>query len=250
VTRYKLVVEYDGTDFVGWQRQINGPSVQEALEDAVEAFCGEKTHVYGAGRTDSGVHALAQVAHVDIGRDTTPDTVRDALNAHLRSVPVSVLSATAVSDEFHARFSAMERAYWYRIVNRRSPPAICRGKVWHVPRLLDTDAMDAAAQLLVGKHDFSTFRASYCQARSPVKTLTSLNITQRRDIISIHARAPSFLHHQIRNIVGTLKLVGEGKWTKADVAAALAARDRARGGPTAPAQGLYLTEVIYPETIG
>ena len=249
MTRYKLVIEYDGTNFVGWQRQTNGSSVQAALEDAVKGFCGEIITVYGAGRTDSGVHALAQVAHVDIDRDTTADTVRDALNAHLRPVPVSVLSATAVPDTFHARFSAIERVYRYRIINRRSPPAISHGQAWHVPVPLDTDAMDDAAQVLVGKHDFTTFRATLCQAKSPVKTLTSLKIVRREDDISIHARARSFLHHQVRNIVGTLKLVGEGKWTKADVVAALGACDRARGGPTAPAQGLYLTEVVYPETI-
>ncbi len=249
MTRYKLVVEYDGTEFVGWQRQTNGPSVQAALEGAVKEFCGDTTHVYGAGRTDSGVHALAQVAHVDIDRDTKADTVRDALNAHLKPVAVSVLSATAVPDAFHARFSAIERAYRYRIVNRRSPPALRHGQVWHVPRPLDTDAMDDAAQVLVGKHDFTTFRATLCQAKSPVKTLTSLHITRHDDDISVHARAPSFLHHQIRNIVGTLKLVGDGKWSREDVAAALAACDRTKGGPTAPSQGLYLTEVVYPETV-
>lgn len=248
MTRYKLVVEYDGTDFVGWQRQANGPSVQAALEEAVHGFCGETASVYGAGRTDSGVHALAQVAHVDIERKTTGDTVRDALNAHLRPVAVSVLSATPVSDEFHARFSAIERAYLYRILNRRAPPAVHRGRAWHVSTPLDVDAMDAAAQALVGKHDFTTFRATLCQANSPVKTLTSLNVERRDEEISIRARAPSFLHHQVRNLVGTLKLVGEGKWTRADVEAALAARDRARGGPTAPAHGLYLTEVVYPGT--
>jgi tRNA pseudouridine38-40 synthase len=249
VTRYKLVVEYDGSDFVGWQRQTNGPSVQAALEDAVKGFCGEITNVYGAGRTDSGVHALAQVAHVDIDRDTTAKTVRDALNAHLRQVPVSVLSATIVPAAFHARFSAIERVYRYRIINRRSPPAIRHGQVWHVPVPLDTEAMDDAAQVLVGKHDFTTFRATLCQAKSPVKTLTSLHIVRHDDDISVHARARSFLHHQVRNIVGTLKLVGAGKWTKADVESALAACDRTRGGPTAPAQGLYLTEVVYPEVI-
>lgn len=249
MTRYKLVVEYDGTEFVGWQRQTNGPSVQAALEAAVTGFCGESAIVQGAGRTDSGVHALGQVAHVDLKRDTTADTVRDALNAHLKPNLVSVLSAVAVPDGFHARFSAMERVYEYRILNRRSPPALRHGQVWHVPGALDTDAMDDAAQVLVGKHDFTTFRATLCQARSPVKTLTSLQVVRHDDDISIHARAPSFLHHQVRNIVGTLKLVGDGKWSKADVAAALAACDRTRGGPTAPPQGLFLTEVVYPETI-
>jgi len=182
-------------------------------------------------------------------RDPTADTVRDALNAHLKPMPVSVLSAEAVPDAFHARFSAIERVYRYRIINRRSPLALRRGQAWHVPGPLDTDAMEDAAQVLVGKHDFTTFRATLCQAKSPVKTLTSLQVVRRDDDISIHARAPSFLHHQVRNIVGTLKLVGDGKWSKADVAAALAACDRTKGGPTAPPQGLYLTEVIYPETI-
>ena len=250
MTRYKLVIEYDGSDFVGWQRQSNGPSVQAALEDAVTGFCGETALVYGAGRTDSGVHAFGQVAHVDIERDTTPDTVRDALNAHLRTVPVSVLSAIEVSEDFHARFSAMERAYLYRITNRRSPPAIGGGLVWHIPAMLDTAAMDDAAQVLVGKHDFTTFRAALCQAKSPVKTLTSLQVVRQGDDISIRVRARSFLHHQVRNIVGTLKLVGDGKWTRDNVRSALEARDRAKGGPTAPAQGLYLTEVVYPETTG
>ena len=250
MTRYKLVIEYDGTNFVGWQRQTNGPSVQAALEDAVKDFCGETTNVYGAGRTDSGVHALAQVAHVDIHRDSSADTVRDALNAHLRKVPVSVLSADEVPDDFHARFSAIGRVYQYRIVNRRSPPAIHQGKVWHVPNSLDIDAMNDAAQVLVGKHDFTTFRATLCQAKSPVKTMTSLQVVRDGNEISIHARARSFLHHQVRNIVGTLKLVGDGKWTRAGVEAALAACDRTKGGPTAPPQGLYLTEVIYPDTIG
>ncbi len=212
-------------------------------------FCGDIVVAVAAGRTDAGVHARGQVAHIDLSRDHAPDTVRDALNAHLKQVPVSVLSATIVPDAFHARFSAIERVYLYRIINRRSPPAIRHGQVWHVPGPLDTDAMNDAAQVLVGKHDFTTFRASLCQAKSPVKTLTSLQIVRREDSISVHARARSFLHHQVRNIVGTLKLVGDGKWTKADVGAALAACDRTRGGPTAPAQGLYLTAVVYPETI-
>ena len=246
MTRYRLVLEYDGGGFVGWQRQDNGPSVQEAVEHAVRGFCGETVTVFAAGRTDAGVHALGQVAHVDIGRETDADTVRDAVNAHLRPLPVVVLSADAVTADFHARFSAVERAYLYRIANRRAPLALARGRAWHVPGPLDAAAMDEAAQALVGQHDFSTFRASLCQARSPVKTLDSLSVTRDGDEIAIRARARSFLHHQVRNMVGTLKLVGEGKWTRADVAAALAARDRAKGGPTAPAEGLYLTEVAYP----
>ena len=247
MTRYRLTVEYDGTGFVGWQRQANGPSIQAALERAVQEFCGETATVQGAGRTDAGVHALAQVAHVDIEKPTTAETVRDALNAHLRPDPIAVLAAEAVDDDFHARFSAIERAYEYRIVNRRAPPARLRNRAWHVPAPLDADAMDEAARCLVGRHDFTTFRASLCQARTPVKTLTALTVAREGDDIAIRARAPSFLHHQVRNIVGTLKLVGDGKWGAADVAAALAARDRAAGGPTAPADGLYLVEVVYPK---
>lgn len=246
MTRYKLTLEYDGTDFVGWQRQTNGPSIQESLERAVYGFCGETVTAYGAGRTDAGVHALGQVAHVDIEKPTDADTVRDAVNAHLRPQPIVVCAAEAVSDEFHARFSAVERAYLYRILNRRAPPAILKGYVWHLPGGLDVMAMNEAAQILVGKHDFTSFRATLCQAKSPVKTLDALSVTRDDDDVLIRARARSFLHHQVRNMVGTLKLVGEGKWAAADVAAALAARDRAKGGPTAPAEGLYLTEVVYP----
>lgn len=248
MTRYKLVLEYDGTDYVGWQRQTNGPSIQESLERAVHGFCGETVTVYGAGRTDAGVHALRQVAHVDIERETDADTVRDAINAHLKPQPIVVRVAHAVSDEFHARFSAVERAYLYRILNRRAPPAIARGQAWHVPGGLDVSAMNEAAQILVGNHDFTTFRATLCQAKSPIKTLDLLSVTREDEEILIRAEARSFLHHQVRNLVGTLKLVGDGKWSKADVAAALDARDRSKGGPTAPAEGLYLTEVRYPVT--
>jgi tRNA pseudouridine38-40 synthase len=248
MTRYKLVLEYDGTDFVGWQRQKNGPSIQEALERAVLGFCGETVNVYGAGRTDAGVHALGQVAHVDIERSTEADTVRDALNAHLRPQPIVVRAAEAVPDDFHARFSAVERVYLYRILNRRAPPALQRGQVWHVPGDLDAAAMNEAAQILVGQHDFTSFRATLCQAKSPVKTLDFLSVARDGGEILVRARARSFLHHQVRNMVGTLKLVGDGKWTSADVATALAARDRAKAGPTAPAEGLYLTEVLYPVT--
>jgi tRNA pseudouridine38-40 synthase len=245
MTRYKLVLEYDGGGFVGWQRQTNGPSVQEAVERAVHGFCGETVTAFAAGRTDAGVHALGQVAHVDIERATDTETVRAALNAHLRPLPVVVLSAEAVSADFHARFSAVARAYLYRIVNRRSPLALAHGRAWHVPGPLDAAAMHDAAQALVGRHDFSTFRASLCQAKSPVKTLDLLAVTRDGETIEVRARARSFLHHQVRNMVGTLKLVGEGKWTRTDVEAALAATDRTRGGPTAPAEGLYLTEVVY-----
>ena len=245
MTRWKLTLEYDGRPFVGWQRQDNGPSVQAALERAVAAFCGETVTLFAAGRTDAGVHATGQVAHADIAKPTTADTVRDALNFHLRPLPVVVLSAEAMSDDFHARFSAIMRHYRYRILNRRPPPALENGRVWHVGTPLDAGAMDAAAQHLVGKHDFTSFRAVACQADSPVKTLGALSVEAAGEEIHVVARARSFLHHQVRNIVGTLKLVGEGKWTGADVVAALAARDRGRAGPTAPADGLYLTHVDY-----
>ena len=251
MTRWYLRVEYDGRGYVGWQRQENGPSIQQSLEEAIYKFSGEEVRVHGAGRTDAGVHALGQAAHADLEKEAGADTVRDAINAHLRPQPISVLSAQAVSDEFHARFSAMERSYLYRILNRRPPPTVDAGRVWHVQRTLNADAMDAAAQVLVGEHDFTTFRASICQAKSPVKTLTALSVAREGDEITITARAPSFLHHQIRNFAGTLRLVGEGKWTAVDVADALAARDRAKGGETAPPDGLFLTGVVYPpELIG
>jgi len=243
--RYRLILEYDGTEFVGWQRQDNGFSVQQAVEEAITRFSGEEATVFAAGRTDAGVHALGQVAHVDLMRDWPADTVRDAVNFHLKPAPVSVLSAEMADDEFHARFSAKERVYRYRIVNRRAPLAIGRGHAWWVPSPLDADAMATAAQTLVGRHDFTTFRASICQAKSPVKTLDSLDVHREGEVIEVEARARSFLHHQVRNMVGTLKWVGEGKWTSADIEAALAAKDRARGGPTAPPEGLFLVRVRY-----
>ena len=243
--RYKLVLEYDGGPFVGWQHQKNGTSVQESVEEAVLRFCGERVRVYGAGRTDAGVHALGQVAHIDLERNARPDTVRDALNFHLKPLPVAVLSAERVPETFHARLSAKRRAYVYRIVNRRAPLALDAGRAWQVKVPLDAEAMHRAAQVLVGKHDFTTFRAKLCQAKSPVKTLDALSVARDGDEIRITARARSFLHHQVRNITGTLALVGEGKWTEHDVAKALAARNRAKGGPTAPPEGLYLTEVVY-----
>ncbi|MEE8333023.1 MAG: tRNA pseudouridine(38-40) synthase TruA [Alphaproteobacteria bacterium] len=243
--RWKLTVEYDGTGLVGWQRQDNGPSVQAALEAAIHGFCGETVTVFGAGRTDAGVHALGQVAHADIEKSCDADTVRDALNAHLRPNAIAVLEARAVDDEFHARFSATGRAYLYRIANRRAPLALEAGRAWHIPAPLDADAMHDAAQALLGRHDFTSFRASLCQAKSPVKTLSALDVSRDGDLVLIRARARSFLHHQVRNFVGTLMLVGIAKWTRADVEAALAARDRAAAGQTAPAHGLYLTEVLY-----
>ena len=246
MTRWKLIVEYDGAPFVGWQRQDNGPSVQAALEDAVFAFCGERVVAQGAGRTDAGVHAAGQVAHVDIARESSADTVRDALNFHLKPAPVAVLTAVAVGEDFHARFSAIGRAYRYRIVNRRAPLALELGRAWHLVQPLDAARMHEAAQVLVGNHDFTSFRSSICQAPSPVKTLDRLDVTRHGEAIEIVAEARSFLHHQVRNMAGTLKLVGEGKWQPRDVASALAARDRAKAGPTAPPEGLCLERVVYP----
>ncbi len=244
--RYKLTIEYDGGGLVGWQRQANGLSVQEVLERAVERFCGEAVTVHGSGRTDAGVHALAQTAHLDLPREASPEVIRNALNHHVKPAAVAVLAVERVAESFDARRSARGRVYLYRILNRRPPPTLERGRVWHVGRRLDADTMQAAAQLLVGKHDFTTFRDTLCQAKSPVKTLDRLEVTRAGDEIRIEARARSFLHHQVRNMVGTLKLVGAGKWRVADVADALAARDRRAGGPTAPPEGLYLVEVVYP----
>jgi tRNA pseudouridine38-40 synthase len=243
--RYRLTLEYDGAPFVGWQRQDNGPSVQGALEAAIEKLSGERVTVTGAGRTDAGVHALGQVAHFDLVKEFAPGKVRDALNYHLRPTPVSVLDASVTDGEFHARFHATARHYLFRILNRRSPPALEAGRVWHVSPKLDAEAMHAAAQFLVGQHDFTTFRAAECQAQSPVKTLDRLDVSRRADEIHIEASARSFLHHQIRSFAGTLKLVGEGKWTPLDVKKALDARDRSACGPVSPPEGLYLMRVDY-----
>lgn len=245
MTRYKLILEYDGGGFVGWQRQDNGPSVQAALEDAVRGFCGESVTAHAAGRTDAGVHALAMAAHIDLAKDTAADTLRDALNAHLRPLPITVLSAEAAPEDFHARFSAKGRAYLYRIVNRRAPLVLDRGRAWFVPVPLDAAAMHGAAQALVGKHDFTSFRSSECQAASPVKTLDALDVVRDGEEIRVSARARSFLHNQVRIMVGTLKLVGAGKWTRADLEAALAACDRAAAGQTAPPEGLYFLRAEY-----
>ena len=245
--RYKLTIEYDGTGLVGWQRQASGLSVQGALEDAFAKFCGAAVRVHGAGRTDAGVHALGQCAHVDLARDYDGDTIRGALNHHLRPAPMSVLLVEAASPDFDARRSAIGRVYRYRILNRRPPPMLDRLRVWHVAPPLDLGAMQAGARHLIGNHDFSTFRDSLCQAKSPVKTLDMLEVTRAGEEIRIEARARSFLHHQVRNMAGTLKLVGLGQWSPGDVASALAARDRRAGGPTAPAEGLYLVEVRYAQ---
>jgi tRNA pseudouridine38-40 synthase len=247
--RYKLVVEYDGTSFVGWQRQPNGRSVQEAIEQAIEAFTGETVAVRGAGRTDTGVHALGQVAHANLGRDWPAGRVRDALNAHLRPEPVAVLSTERVPEAFDARFSAVCRRYRYRIVTRRAPLALERNRAWHVSRPLDAEAMHRAAQALVGRHDFTTFRAAECQARSPLKTLDRLDVRREGALVLIETQARSFLHSQVRSMVGSLKLVGEGKWPEHQVGEALRRRDRAACGPLAPPYGLYLVGVDYPETL-
>src|SRR5205823_8004192 len=246
--RYKLIIEYDGTGLVGWQRQANGLSVQEALETAFERFCGERLTVFGAGRTDAGVHALAQVAHVDLARDMDTDTIRSAINHHLRPQAISVIEVTPAPPGFDARLSARSRHYLYRILNRRAPPALERGRGWHVAPPLAAEAMQEGARHLIGHHDFSTFRDSLCQAKSPVKTLDILDVTRADEEIHIAARARSFLHHQVRNMAGTLKLVGLGQWRPEDVAPALAARDRRAGGPTAPADGLTLVAIDRKST--
>jgi tRNA pseudouridine38-40 synthase len=243
--RYRLTIEYDGTGLVGWQRQAAGVSVQGALETAVARFCGEARTVFGAGRTDAGVHALAQVAHVDLARAAAPEVIRGALNQHLRPHPVSVIEVAEAAPDFDARGDARQRVYRYRILNRRAPPALARGRVWHVPPPLDLQAMQEGARHLIGRHDFTSFRDSLCQAKSPVRTLDALDLDRRGEEIWIEAQARSFLHHQVRNMVGTLKLVGLGRWQPDDVAHALAARDRRAGGPTAPAAGLCLVAVHY-----
>jgi tRNA pseudouridine38-40 synthase len=245
VPRYRLTIEYCGTGFVGWQRQANGLSIQEALETAIRRFCGASVTVFGAGRTDAGVHALGQVAHLDLPRAAPPDEIRSAVNYHLKPHAISVLAAEHVAPDFDARLSATGRLYLYRILNRRAPPALDRFRVWHVAPPLDLAAMRDGAAHLIGHHDFSTFRDSLCQARSPLRTLDRLDVARDGDEIRITAAARSFLHHQVRNMVGTLKLVGLGRWSPEDVRRALAARDRRAGGPTAPADGLVLVAVRY-----
>jgi tRNA pseudouridine38-40 synthase len=243
--RYKLILEYDGTPFVGWQLQENGPSVQGRLAEALKAFAGEEAIPRGAGRTDAGVHALQQVAHVDLAEEWEPGIVRDALNAQLRPDPISVLACEIVPESFDARFSATARHYLYRIIDRRSPLALERNRAWGTFKRLDAEAMHDAAQVLIGNHDFSTFRSTECQAASPVKTLDALDVSRHGEVLRVEASARSFLHNQVRSMVGSLKLVGEGKWTKADLQAALEACDRAACGPVAPAHGLYLVKVDY-----
>ena len=243
--RYRVTLEYDGGPFVGWQRQDNGPSVQAAVEDAVFKMTGERVTVTGAGRTDAGVHAFGQVAHFDLEKEFAPEKIRDALNHYLRPAPAVVIAADLVSPDFHARFSATARHYLYRIVCRRAPLALERGHAWHIAHDLDADVMHQAAQSLVGQHDFTTFRAAECQAKSPVKTLDRLEVRRAADAVQIEASARSFLHHQVRSMVGSLRLVGEGKWRVGQIAEALEARDRSACGPVAPPEGLYLVRVDY-----
>lgn len=243
--RYKLTIEYDGAPFRGWQVQDNDLTVQGVLEEAAKALSGEDVRVHGAGRTDAGVHAKGQVAHVDFAKAFRSDQVRDAMNAHLRPHPVAVLSAELVADDFEARFSAIKRHYVYRIINRRSDLALDLGHAWRVPRPLDTDKMHRAAQQLLGRHDFTTFRAAECQAKSPEKTLDQLDVLRAGDRVDVMTSARSFLHNQVRSMVGSLMWVGEGRWSEADLKRALEAKDRAACGPVAPPDGLFLMRVDY-----
>ena len=246
MTRFRLTIEYDGGPFMGWQRQAHGPSVQQAVEEAVEKITGTAAAVHAAGRTDAGVHALAMAAHVDIEREIAPFRLAEGLNALLRPLPVAVIAAQAVPDAWHARFSCTGRRYLYRIVNRRAPLALEAGKAWQVAVPLDARAMADAARLLVGRHDFTTFRSAHCQSESPVKTLDRLEVVREGERICVHAAARSFLHHQVRSMVGCLSLVGRGKWSAEDLRAALEARDRAALGYNAPPEGLYFVEAVYP----
>ncbi|MDB5506197.1 MAG: pseudouridine synthase [Devosia sp.] len=243
--RYRLTLEYDGTGFYGWQRQVDRPSIQQAVEEAFARFCTGNPSVQAAGRTDAGVHALGQVIHVDLNRDWEPFRIFEAFNFHLRPLAIAATSCERVDDRFEARFSAKGRHYLYRILSRRGRPALDAHRVWHVPLPLDAEAMHDAAQLALGTHDFTTFRDANCQAKSPLKTLDRLDVSRVGDEIYLRAEARSFLHHQVRSLVGSLKLVGEGKWQPADFGAALAARDRTRCGAMAPPDGLYLERVIY-----
>ena len=244
--RWRLTIEYDGRPFIGWQRQDHGPSVQQTIEDALQRMTGEAATVHAAGRTDAGVHALAMSTHADIAKPLTAHRLRDGLNALVRPQPVSVLAAAQVEDDWHARFSCVGRRYRYRILDRRAPPALDRGRVWHTGVPLDAEAMADGAATLVGRHDFTTFRSAHCQSDSPVKTLDRLDVRREGDEILIEAAARSFLHHQVRSMVGCLALVGRGQWAPGDIKAALEARDRAALGFNAPPDGLYFVEAIYP----
>ncbi len=245
MSRFKLLIEYDGTPYSGWQRQDNAPSIQAALESAAEALCGEETVIFAAGRTDAGVHAIAMTAHIDLPKDYMPDTVRDAINQYLKPAPISVLSAERVSDQFHARFSCIARHYRYEIINRRSPIALKRNRAWQVSAPIDAAVMHEAAQLLTGKHDFSTFRTAQCQATSPIKTLSAISVKRDAEKVTIDCSAPSFLHSQVRSLAGSLVKVGLGRWAPSKLKAVLQSCDRSECGPVAPACGLYFLQADY-----
>ena len=246
MTRWRLTVEYDGGPFVGWQRQAYGDSVQGTLEQAIGQMTGERVTIHGAGRTDAGVHALAMEAHVDIAKRLTKHRLREGINALVRPAPVSVTAVAEVADDWHARFSCTGRRYLYRILNRRAPPALSRGKVWHIGEPLDPGAMAEGAAKLIGTHDFTTFRSVHCQSASPVKSLDALTVERVGEEIHVAAAARSFLHHQVRSMVGCLALVGRGRWAPADIRAALEARDRTALGMNAPPEGLYFVAASYP----
>ncbi len=242
---YRITIEYDGRDLVGWQRQKNGPSVQQHIEEAIFDFCGEEVRIQGAGRTDAGVHALGQVANFALTSNRKPQVVMNALNQHLKPAPIAILECEEVGEEFCARFSAIKWHYLYRIINRRAPLTVDAGLAWLVKRELDADAMNEAAQILIGRHDFTSFRAAACQAKSPMRTLERLVVERKGEEIQVRASAISFLHNQVRSMVGSLSLVGTGQWAREDLAAALEVKDRQRAGPNAPPYGLYLTRVDY-----
>ena len=246
MTRWRLIIEYDGGPFMGWQRQEHGPSVQQALEEALQRMTGEQSAFIAAGRTDAGVHALAMSAHVDVTKSLTPHRLREGLNALVRPQPISVLEVSEVADDWHARFSCVGRRYRYRILNRRAPPALDAGRVWHIAVPLELEAMQEGAALLIGRHDFTTFRSAQCQSDSPVKTLDRLDVIRVGEEIHVEAAARSFLHHQVRSMVCCLALVGRGQWRPEDIRTALEARDRAALGFNAPPHGLYFVEAIYP----
>jgi len=247
VTRWRLTIEFDGGPFMGWQRQGHGPSVQQTLEEALQRMTGEQAQVIAAGRTDAGVHALAMAAHVDVERELTPHRLREGLNALVRAHPVSVLEVETVADDWHARFSCVGRRYLYRILSRRAPPALDAGRVWHIALPLDVEKMREGAAYLIGRHDFTTFRSAQCQSDSPVKTLDRLEVGQVGEEIHVTAAARSFLHHQVRSMVGCLAMVGRGQWTPDDMRRALETKDRAALGFNAPPDGLYFVEAVYPE---
>ena len=246
MTRWRLTIEYDGGPFMGWQRQDHGPSVQQTLEEALQRMTGEQAQFTAAGRTDAGVHALAMAAHVDVMKSLTPHRLREGLNALVRPQPISILQVEEVADDWHARFSCIGRRYLYRILSRRAPPALDSGRVWHIAVPLDVDAMRQGAAHLVGRHDFTTFRSAHCQSDSPVKTLDSLEVSRSGEEIHVAAAARSFLHHQVRSMVGCLALIGRGQWRPDEMRGALEARDRSALGFNAPPQGLYFVEAVYP----